>query len=224
VPEVPPPTEVLTLVFLAWTAGTAVVGAVTSLWGQQIQPGHFKVIWLVTAGLAIAAGFGFRPAWVVAGLALLAFVWTLRSAGPEMGIGAAGVSVGALAAGAPVYAFAAAALLGTVTNAMLLGHWHLNQPRLGTAPIARLVWALWGALVAFVAATGVVAISGTEGIASLGAVVALAFAVFCMVLTAMVHHLVRTRSIMSATGILYLEILLCLVAAFTGALAAGAAA
>jgi len=44
-----------------------------------------------------------------------------------------------------------------------------------------------------------------------------------VILTAMVTHLVRTRSIMSATGVLYLEILMCLVAAFTGLLAALAA-
>jgi hypothetical protein len=62
------------------------------------------------------------------------------------------------------------------------------------------------------------------GAAPLAAVTAIAFAAFCGVLTAMVHHLVRTRSIMSATGILYLEILLCLVAVFTGSLAAQAAA
>jgi hypothetical protein len=222
--DIPPPTEVLTLVFLAWMTGTAFVGAVTTLWAE-IQPGHFKVVWLVVAGLGLAAGFGFRPAWVVGGLGLVAFVWTVRGGGNQLTIAVAGVAVAVLASGGPAYGFAAAALLGTVTNAMLLGHWHLNQPRLGTKPIARLVWGLWVALAAFIAATVVLRLAGAgDGAGSVGAVVAVAFAALCGVLTAMVHHLVRTRSIMSATGILYLEILLCLVAAFTGSLAAAAAA
>jgi hypothetical protein len=220
-------------------AGTAFVGAVTAAW-KEIQPGHFKVIWLVVAGLGLAAGFGFRPAWVVAGLAVLAYVSKVRDGrgaagaaasetrrrGPEqLTLAVGGVAVAVLAVGAPVYAFASAALLGTVTNAMLLGHWHLNQPRLGTKPIARLVWGLWAALAGFIAATALLVL-GPEavGLVVVGSVTAIAFAAFCCVLTAMVHHLVRTRSIMSATGILYLEILLCLVAAFTGSLAAAAAA
>ena len=204
-------------------AGTAFVGAVTTLWGE-IQPGHFKVVWLVVGGLGAAAGFGFRPAWVVGGLGILAFIWTVRGGGNQITLAVGGVAVAVLAAGAPIYGFAAAALLGTVTNAMLLGHWHLNQPRLGTKPIARLVWGLWAALAAFIASTAALGFAGdAAGAGPTGAVVAIAFAAFCGVLTAMVHHLVATRSIMSATGILYLEVLLCLVAAFTGSLAAAAA-
>ena len=223
-PDTPPPTEVLTTVFLAWMAGTAFVGAVTSLW-REIQAGHFKVVWLVVAGLAVAAGFGFRPAWVVAGLGVLTYIAAVRGGPHQLPLAVGGVAVAVLAARAPIYGFAAAALLGTVTNGMLLGHWHLNQPRLGTKPIARLVWGLWAALAAFVAATAVLgAMLGMQGVRAIGVVTALAFAGLCFVLTAMVHHLVRTRSIMSATGILYLEILLCLVAAFTGSLAASAGA
>jgi hypothetical protein len=83
------------------------------------------------------------------------------------------------------------------------------------------VWALWVALVAFIAASvALLVVGGADGVRSLGGVTAIAFAAFCGILTAMVHHLVRTRSIMSATGILYLEILMLLVSAFTGSLAA----
>jgi hypothetical protein len=222
--DVPAPTDVLTLVFLAWTVGTLVGGVVTRMWGE-VQPGHFKVVWLVCTALGVAAGFGYRPAWLLAVLSLLSFLGIYRGIDRVLGIIAAAVAVIVLTMGADLslHAFAAAALLGAATNAMLLGHWHLNQPRLGTKPIARLVRGLWAALVLYVAATGVlmaVALRDAGGVRMLGAGTALAFTVFAAVLTALVHHLVRTRSIMSATGILYLEILLCFVAVFTGSLAA----
>lgn len=216
--DVPAPTEVLTLVFLAWASGTVVFAAWSRLWGE-IQPGHFKVIWLVSAGLGAAAGFGYAPAWILAALALLTFGAIYPGRDREMGSVAAVAALVIVALGAPPYGFAIAALMGTVTNAMLLGHWHLNQPRLGTKPIARLVWALAAGLALHAAATAVLALGATS-VRLLGAATSVAFTLFAGVLTGMVVHLVRTRSIMSATGILYLEILLCFVAAFTGSVAA----
>jgi hypothetical protein len=194
-----------------------------------VQAGHFKVTWLVGAGLALAAGFGYRPAWGIAALSLAAFAGIYlegaerRRVGIDLvaGMVAAAASIFALAVGSDLEleAFMSAALLGAATNAMLLGHWHLNQPRLGTKPIERLVWILWAGVVGFVASS-VLLVTDATGVGLLGAWTAIAFAAFAGVLTAMVHHLVRTRSIMSATGILYLAILLCLVAAFTGSLSA----
>lgn len=219
--DVPPPTDVLTLVFLAWMTGTAVFGAISRLWGE-IQGGHFKVVWLTTAGIALAAGFGERPAWIVAALALLTFATIYRDGLDRIvGLVTGGAAIAVLALGSQPYAFAEAALLGSVTNAMLLGHWHLNQPKLGTAPIKRLVWTLWASIVAFVGASVVLLLVRTgAGVRGLAMVTAIVFGVFTAILTAMVQHLVRTRSIMSATGILYLEILLAFVAVFTGSLAA----
>lgn len=222
--DVPPPTQVLTAVFLAWATGTIVAGALTRVWGE-VHAGHFKVVWLVSAGLAVATGFGYRPAFVLAALCLATFGAIYAEADRYAGPVTAAAAVFTLAAGSDLApsAFAGAALLGAVTNAMLLGHWHLNQPRLGTRPIARLVWVLWASLGLYLAAAGVLVAGGLSsqtGITVLGAVTALAFTAFAAILTGLVHHLVRTRSIMSATGILYLEVLLCLVAVFTGSLAA----
>jgi hypothetical protein len=201
-------------------AGTAVLGAITRLWGE-IQPGHFKVVWLTAAAIGIAAGFGYRPAWVVAALAALTYVSIYRGLDRLAGIVTAVAAAVVLGLGAQPYAFAEAALIGAVTNAMLLGHWHLNQPKLGTKPIARLVLALWAAIAVFVASSVWLLIVRTgAGVRGLAMVTGIVFAVFMAVLTAMVQHLVRTRSIMSATGILYLEILLAFVAVFTGSLAA----
>jgi hypothetical protein len=211
---------VITLVFLAWTAGTAAFGALTRTWGE-VQAGHFKVVWLVVAGLGLAAGFGYRPAWAIAALALLTFASIYRDLDRWAGAITAVGSLVVLGFGGPPFGFAVAILLGAVSNAMLLGHWHLNQPKLGTRPIARLVWALWGALGVFIAAGALLITLGPpDGLQMLGGVTAIAFTAFSGILTAMVQHLVGTRSIMSATGILYLEILMLLVGGFTGSLAA----
>jgi hypothetical protein len=220
VADVPPPTDVLTLVFLAWMAGTAVFGAVTRMWGE-VQGGHFKVVWLSTAGIGLAAGFGYHPAWIVTALSVVTYVLISRGRDREAGLATAAAACVVLGLGAPAYAFAEAALLGAVTNAMLLGHWHLNQPKLGTKPIARLVYALWASIAVFVGSSVWLLVVRTgAGVRGLAMVTGIVFGVFAAVLTAMVQHLVRTRSIMSATGILYLEILLCFVAVFTGSLAA----
>ncbi len=217
--DVPPPTDVLTLVFLSWTAGTAVFAAWTRLWGE-IQQGHFKVVWLVVCGAALAAGFGYTPAWGVAALSLLTFAAIYRDRDRETGVVTAILAATMLAFGAPAFAFAEAALMGSVTNAMLLGHWHLNQPKLGTKPIARLVYSLWAGIAAYAAWAIYLGVDGSlQGVRGLALVTGIVFACFAAVLTAMVHHLVRTRSIMSATGILYLEVLLAFVSVFTGSLA-----
>ncbi len=221
--DIPPPTQVLTAVFGAWAAGTIVLTVVSRFWGE-IGKGHFKVMWLVSAGISFATGFGFYPMWIVAGLSLVTYASIYRNADRIAGLVAAALAPLALVvqSDVSVEAFATALLLGAVTNAMLLGHWHLNQPKLGTKPIARLVYVLWAAILLFLGAT-VQILGRATGIGPLGAWTALGFAAFSLILTGMVTHLVRTRSIMSATGILYLEILMLWVAAFTGTLAALAA-
>lgn len=222
--QTPPAADVLLLVLIAWTTGTVVLGAATRL-GGEVDPGHFKVIWLVSAALAALLGIWEPLGWALAAGCLAAFgaVYLKRDAilGALAGLGAVAVL---LASGAPAaFALTAALLLGAVTNAMLLGHWHLNQPRLGTGPLRRLVWGLWAGVGAFAVACGVLiarALDERVDVAMLGGVTAIFFTLFTGVLTAMVAHLVRRRSIQSATGILYLEILLVFVAVFTGALGA----
>lgn len=230
--QVPPATDVALLVFVAWAAGTTSGGALTRLWGE-VQSGHFKVIWLVSAGLAAVAGIWDPLAWGLAALCLVAFAAIYRGLDAAVGAAASLAAIGVLVhatttvldAGPAALGFGAAAavLLGGVTNAMLLGHWHLNQPRLGTGPLRRLVRGVWGGLAVYTAASALLLGEGLRGasdVTVIGAVTAVAFTLFAGVLTAMVAHLVRTRSIMSATGILYLELLLVFVAAFTGVLGA----
>lgn len=219
VQDIPPPTDVLTLVFLAWAAGHMAFGAISRLW-SEIGSGHFKVVWLAGAGLFGAAGFGYRPAWIIFTACVLTFAAIYRGYDRLVAIATAIAGLAVLGLHGPAYGYAVAALLGAVTNAMLLGHWHLNQPRLGTQPIARLVRMLWGAIVAFVLASVALLVFGPDDVLLFAAATGIGFAIFSGVLTAMVQHLVKTRSIMSATGILYLEILLIFVASFTGSLGA----
>lgn len=230
--QVPPATDVILLVFTAWAAGTIWGGALTRAWGE-VDAGHFKVIWLVGAGLAAVAGIWDPFAWGLVALSLATFAGLYRGldgvGGAVASAGGAGLLVEvvgrALGGGLPLlaFAFASAVLLGAVSNAMLLGHWHLNQPRLGTGPLKRLVAGLWAGLAVYAAAGALLlsdGLRGAEDVAVVGAITALAFTLFTGVLTAMVTHLVRIRSIQSATGILYLEILLVFIAAFTGTLGA----
>ncbi len=231
-PQIPPATDVLVLVILAWGVGTAAGGALIRL-GGQVQAGHFKVVWLVSAVMLGLGALAYPPAWAAAAACLLAFgsVYARRDA--VVGLVAAAGSVAVLVTaslGAETgrvalagFMLATAALVGSVTSAMLLGHWHLNQPRLGTGPLRALVWGTWGSLGVFVVASVTLLVAGMRaeaGTVVMGATTAAAFGVFSMVLTAMVTHLVKIRSIQSATGILYLEILLVFASAFTGTLAA----
>lgn len=230
--QVPPATDVVLLVFAAWAAGTIWGGALTRSWGE-VDAGHFKVIWLVGAGLAGVAGIWDPVAWGLAALSLVTFGALYRDLDAVAGAVASAAGAGllvevvgrALDGGLPLlaFAFASALFLGAVTNAMLLGHWHLNQPRLGTGPLKRLVAGLWAGLGAYTVAGVLLLLDGLQGaenVAVVGAITAVAFTLFTVVLTAMVTHLVRIRSIQSATGILYLEILLVFIAAFTGTLGA----
>ena len=222
VSNVPPPTDVLTVVFFTWAVGTIVGAAASRLW-SEVQAGHFKVVWIVGGVLAFAAGFGYRPSFLLAAACAGSYAAIYRDADRVFGLATAGVAIVLLSVGTDLspHAFAAAALMGAVTNAMLLGHWHLNQPKLGTKPIARLVVALWAGVGVYIAAASMMTALAVDsgGVRLVAAITALAFTLFAAVLTAPVHHLVHTRSIMSATGILYLEILLCFVAVFTGSVA-----
>jgi hypothetical protein len=217
--QIPPASHVLVVVLTAWLAGTAVLAVFVRALGP-VGAGHFKVVWLVCTGLGMLAGAWYRPALLAAAASLAAFASIYVRADLVVGALAALGSVVLLArVSALGVVLAGALLLGAVTNAMLLGHWHLNQPKLPTDPLRWLVRALWAGLAVFVAVVGLMAY-GSSGARLTGGVTAVAFAVFTGVLTGMVTSLVKSRSIMSATGILYLEILLCFVAVFTGVLGA----
>ena len=136
--------------------------------------------------------------------------------------GVVGLLAASVFAGGP-YALAAArllvgaAFLGSVSDAMLLGHWYLVQPGLGRGPVKELV--RWTAIVwpvelaVFVWPVGAVQIlNGTvdDGYHGLLGWIWIACAVTTIGLVALTWFALKERyysAVMAATGLLYLAIL-----------------
>lgn len=125
------------------------------------------------------------------------------------------VSVGQLLAGA--------LFAGAVLDGLLLGHWHLVDRKLGTAPIARLntFW-LAGCAAMIVAVLPLLGapveadptISPLLGAGSLVVWLAVGLSVLCLVIGLFVRALVREGSIQSATGLFYLGVIMGFAAEF----------
>ncbi len=137
-------------------------------------------------------------------------------------VGAVGLVAAGLAAGGPdVLAVArtlvGAAFLGVVTDAMLLGHWYLVQPKLGRGPLGELngwLARLWPVEVAVLLwPTGMLSVlSGTID-DSYGGILGwfwVACALTTLALTFVTRAALKERAysaVMAATGLLYLAIL-----------------
>ncbi|HSH59958.1 MAG TPA: hypothetical protein VK988_10020, partial [Acidimicrobiales bacterium] len=137
-------------------------------------------------------------------------------------VGAVGLVAAGLAAGGPdVLAVArtlvGAAFLGVVTDAMLLGHWYLVQPKLGRGPLGELngwLARLWPVEVAVLLwPTGMLSVlSGTVD-DSYGGILGwfwVACALTTLALTFVTRAALKERAysaVMAATGLLYLAIL-----------------
>lgn len=169
------------------------------------------------------------------GLAVLALAYVMVIArgrrAPAAGLaglaaGAAALAAGALAWGGTVAGsvalFVQLALLagasGGVLAAMILGHWYLVTPKLGEAPLilfARLLtWILAAQLLMFILATAIGL--GPSGIPGFGALTgSWALFVWLRLVVGLVFPLAvswaaiqtaRTRSMESATGLLYINV------------------
>jgi hypothetical protein len=137
-------------------------------------------------------------------------------------LGVVGLLAASVFAGGP-YALAAArllvgaAFLGSVSDAMLLGHWYLVQPGLGRGPVKELVrWTaiVWPfELVAFLWPVGMVQVfNGTvdDGYNGLLGWIWIVCAVTTIGLVALTWFALKERyysAVMAATGLLYLAIL-----------------
>jgi hypothetical protein len=156
---------------------------------------------------------------------------TDRPAGPEyppnldlvapaigvIGLVAAGLDAGGSPALAVARTLVGAAFLGSVSDAMLLGHWYLTQPGLPRAPLMQLVrWTtgIWPVQVALLLVpTGMAQVltgtvdDGWDGVLGWFWV---ACAVATIVLLVVTRAALRERyysAVMAATGLLYLAIL-----------------
>ena len=137
-------------------------------------------------------------------------------------IGTIGLVVAALDAGgndwlALFRTLAGAAFLGSVTDAMLLGHWYLVQPGLTRAPLLELVrWTSWiwpFEVVSLLLPTGMFSVwsgsvdDGYNGLLGwFWAACALGTIVLCLVTRAALRERYYS-AVMAATGLLYLAIL-----------------
>ena len=119
--------------------------------------------------------------------------------------------------------------IGTVTTAMLLGHWYLVVPNLSTRPLFSLLALLTVGIVlqAALAAAALLVLAGQAGVATRHEVVSGGFSlsfwmhvgagiVLPLLVTGLALQSTRTRSLMSATGLLYVAVLLILVGQVTG--------
>jgi hypothetical protein len=173
---------------------------------------------------------GEAVAWGVFVVLAVAFAVLLRLGrrGAARGAGtlASVAGVGALAAGAADYTppggsfplllaslLAGALALGTVWSGMMLGHWYLVTPRLATRPLLRLTAALAAVLV-FQGLLLAAQTLGGQAESLLGAPLgALLFwlrvgvgVLFPLALCYPVWRTARVRSMMSATGLLYIAL------------------
>jgi hypothetical protein len=173
---------------------------------------------------------GEAAAWGV--FIFLAFVFSVllrfsrRRASRGVGTLASVAGVGTLAAGAAGYTppggsfplllvslLAGALALGTVWSGMMLGHWYLVTPRLATRPLLRLTAAL-AAVLFFQGLLLAAQTLGGQAESLLGAPVgALLFwlrvgvgVLFPLALCYPIWRTARVRSMMSATGLLYIAL------------------
>jgi hypothetical protein len=123
----------------------------------------------------------------------------------------------------PANALAAAFLLGSVTMGMLVGHWYLNVPGLDIIHLRRMTWLLAGSLaVRILLGMGSIAMATPTyraGELSPWRVAGIREAFFFWprvgiglvapaVLVFMIYRTVRIRSTQSATGLLYVAVVL----------------
>jgi len=184
------------------------LGAVYWSAARSAALGLFAVLALVTA-IAIARGARSRP---LASAGVGVGIVVLLAAAASWGGGTLGVAL------LFVQLVVLAAATGGVWAAMILGHWYLVTPKLPEAPLILFARVLTGVvavqLVLFVA--WVVTGAGPAGIAGLGAMTGTwALFVWLRLVVGIVFPLIvswaaiqtaRTRSMESATGLLYINV------------------
>ena len=119
--------------------------------------------------------------------------------------------------------------IGTVTTAMLLGHWYLVVPNLSTRPLYILLGVLAAGflLQAGLAAGALFALAGAGNVADRHDLIAGSYAIpfwmhvaagigLPLVIVGLAFQSTRLRSLMSATGLLYVAVVLTLVGQVTG--------
>ena len=207
----------------AWTVSSVAALLALGAWqlGGGSVPALIVLVGVVVVGLAASMLFKLRDRWSdaafhgVAAIAGLVAVVQIAAADP----GAVGTPVAVLRG------LAGAAFLGAVTDAMVLGHWYLIDPKLPKSAIKRLNLIAAGALafdvaVVLVPPQSIVSTLSTGRVLYLVAWVGLC--VFTGVLIGLVSRALRVAgyaSVMSATGLLYVATMVCFAAVVVARLA-----
>ncbi len=137
-------------------------------------------------------------------------------------IGLVGLVAGGIHSGGPVWLGVArtvvgAAFLGSVTDAMLLGHWYLTQPGLRRAPLNELVrwvgWTWFPEVALLLVPVGMVSVlngsidDGYGGMLGWFWVMSAVTTIVLLVVTRLALREKQYSAVMAATGLLYLAIL-----------------
>ena len=179
-----------------------------------------------SAGTRARVGMALAAILLVPGAATLWTAWQKFSVPvPPAPLPLSLAGAGALAVSAAIYLppggayalllaslLAGALALGTVWSGMMLGHWYLVTPRLAPRPLLRLTAALAAVLVVQAILLAGQALAGAAA-DLLGAPLSLLFwlrvavgVVFPLALCFLVWRTARVRSMMSATGLLYIAL------------------
>jgi hypothetical protein len=227
--------------------GCGLMAALLLLPSAQINPRFYRVQFLTVLGLAAVAAVFLRDQadlglWLALGAAIiLAFVGSIvwHVEGSPAGFALIWLSLPALIAallmagsanGDPwfiVDGLASAALLGAATTAMLMGHSYLIAPAMSLTPLFRLLGALGVCLLIRMVLAGVCLWlwTGQRGSANLENEMWFLVPVRWglgliapLVLGWMAWETARIRSTQSATGILYVVVILCFLGELTSQL------
>ncbi|HXA41379.1 MAG TPA: hypothetical protein VNV65_00545 [Candidatus Solibacter sp.] len=236
-------TRLVTRGFLASTGGVLLLIGALGVAGQYFlpDPSHLTEHYVNRAWL--------QPALRLSALFMVLFLLYLvavylRPPVLHVIVGILATSIGLTSVIASAYAFptptwgpygtAASFLLsaitiGTVTTAMLLGHWYLVVPNLSTRPLFILLAILAGGFVlqAGLAAAALLLLDGRASFPSTHDVISGGYSLtfwmhvaagiaLPLVITALAFQSTRMRSLMSATGLLYVAVVLTLVGQVTG--------
>ena len=169
--------------------------------------------WIATRKSEVSRGFT---------VLVLSTAGVLLAAGAALGVSTGSMAIFGIGTGGPVVLavirnLTGAAFLGSVTDAMLLGHWYLVQPRMSREPIRRLTRAValsWPfEVVAFLLPVGMLGVftgSIDDGYGGLLGWFWAACVVTTIALTGATYLALKERgyaAVMAATGLLYLAIL-----------------
>ncbi|MEO5973791.1 MAG: hypothetical protein ABIQ38_01110 [Ilumatobacteraceae bacterium] len=224
-------------VLLQWSTGGLLFGWFTSRTGG-VGPGYAKLLRLVYATFAlIAVVCGVRYGIVLvrevaAGALALAAIATYRTTTPHRDLIAPTIgAVGLIAAGLVAVrdggnfdvaislarVLVGAAFLGSVSDAMLLGHWYLVQPgmprRLINELVIAVLWVWPAEMIVLLLPTGMVSVlngSIDDGWNGVLGWFWLASAIVTGILAVVTRAALKERSysaVMAATGLMYLAIL-----------------